>query len=153
MDFKDYYQILGVSPSADEKEIKRTFRKLAREHHPDVNPGDKAAEERFKDINEAYQVLSDPEQRRKYDTMRTDYQRWQQTGGRSQDFNWNAWSAQPDEGPQVRYSSMDDLDDLFGGDSPFSDFFTSTFGRAREGRGGGTAGRAPRPRRGRDIEH
>ena len=153
MDFKDYYQILGVSPDADEKEIKRTFRKLARQHHPDVNPGDKAAEEKFKDINEAYQVLSDPEQRKKYDAMRADYRRWQETGGRRQDFDYNAWAAQPDEGVRVRYSNIDDLNDLFGDESPFSDFFTSTFGRTREGRSGRTTSRTPRARRGQDLEH
>ena len=82
MEFKDYYQILGVAPDADEKAIRQAFRKLARQYHPDVNPGDKAAEEKFKAINEANQVLSDPEQRKKYDALRTQYQRWQQ-GGRA----------------------------------------------------------------------
>ncbi len=59
MDFKDYYEILGVSPTADKKAIQQTYRQLARKHHPDVNPGNKDAEEKFKTINEAYQVLSD----------------------------------------------------------------------------------------------
>lgn len=70
MDFKDYYEILGVSPDADEKTIKQTYRKLARHHHPDVNPENKEAEEKFKTINEAYQALSNPEQRKKYDELR-----------------------------------------------------------------------------------
>jgi curved DNA-binding protein len=153
MDFKDYYQILGVSPDATEKEIKKVFRKLARQHHPDVNPGDKTAEEKFKEINEAYQVLSDPEQRTKYDAMRAEYQRWQQSGGRRQDFDWNAWAAQPGEGVRVQYGSIDDLEDLFGGDSPFSDFFTSSFGRARTRDQEGRRGRTARPRRGQDLEH
>ncbi len=146
MEFKDYYQILGVAPDADEKTIRQAFRKLARQYHPDVNPGDKAAEERFKAINEANQVLSDPEQRKKYDALRAQYQHWQQSGGRPQDFNWQAWSAQPDEGVYVRYGTLDDLQDLFGGESPFSDFFTTIFGRAR-----GAEQRTPRPRRGRDL--
>ena len=65
VDYKDYYSILGVNENADEKTIRQAYRKLARKHHPDVNPGDKSAEERFKDINEANEVLSDPEKRRK----------------------------------------------------------------------------------------
>ena len=146
MEFKDYYQILGVSPDADEQAIRQAFRTLARQYHPDVNPGDKAAEERFKVINEAHQVLSDPEQRKKYDALRAQYQRWQQGGRRPQDFNWQAWSAPPGEGAYEYYGSVDDLGDLFGGESPFSDFFTTIFGEAR-----GTE-RAPRARRGRDRE-
>ena len=66
-DFKDYYTILGVSKSADAEEIKKAFRKLARKYHPDMNPGDRAAEAKFKEINEAYEVLSDADKRRKYD--------------------------------------------------------------------------------------
>jgi len=146
MEFKDYYQILGVAPDADEKAIRQAFRKLARQYHPDVNPGDKAAEEKFKEINEANQVLSDPEQRKKYDALRTQYQRWQQGGRRPQDFNWQDWSAPPGEGVYEHYASTDDLQDLFGDESPFSDFFSTIFGRARG------AERAPRPRRGRDRE-
>lgn len=76
-DFKDYYQILGVSRDADEKEIKAAYRKLARKYHPDVNPGDKAAEEKFKQINEAYQVLSDPEKRAAYDRYGEQWQAYQ----------------------------------------------------------------------------
>ena len=69
MDFKDYYSTLGVAKTATDKEIKQAYRKLARKHHPDVNPGDKAAEARFKEINEAYEVLSDPDKRKKYDEL------------------------------------------------------------------------------------
>jgi curved DNA-binding protein len=146
MEFKDYYQVLGVAPDADEKAIRQAFRKLARQYHPDVNPGDKAAEEQFKAINEANQVLSDPEQRKKYDALRTQYQRWQQGGRRPQDFNWQEWSASPGEGVYEQYGSFDNLDDLFGGESPFSDFFSTIFGGARR------AQQTPRPRRGRDQE-
>ena len=93
MDFKDYYEILGVSPNADEKTIKQAYRKLARQYHPDLNPGNKEAEEKFKSINEAYQALSNSEQRKKYDELRAQYQRWQQTGGQPRDFNWQNWTA------------------------------------------------------------
>src|SRR5512137_128742 len=95
MDFKDYYEILGVPPNADKKVIQQTYRQLARKYHPDVNPRNKEAEEKFKTINEAYQVLSNPEQRKKYDELRVQYQQYQQTGGRQQDFDWQHWSASP----------------------------------------------------------
>ena len=146
MDFKDYYEILGVPPDADEKTIKQTYRKLARQYHPDVNPGNKEAEEKFKTINEAYQALSNPEQRKKYDELRAQYQQWQQTGRRPQDFNWGDWAAQPGENPNVRYATPEDLEDLFGSESPFSDFFTSIFGQTR-----GQA-RPRGPRKGQDVE-
>ena len=84
MDFKDYYATLGVTKTASEKEIKQAFRKLARKFHPDVNPGDKAAEARFKEINEANEVLGDPEKRKKYDELGANwrmYEQAQQGGG------------------------------------------------------------------------
>src|SRR5205814_8484016 len=87
MDFKDYYATLGVNKSATEKDIKQAFRKLARKHHPDVNPGDKAAEAKFKEINEAYEVLGDPEKRKKYDELGANwrmYEQAQRTGGAGQ---------------------------------------------------------------------
>ncbi len=146
MDFKDYYDILGVSPNADEKTIKQTYRKLARQYHPDVNPGDKEAEEKFKSINEAYQVLSNAEQRKKYDEMRVQYQQWQQSGTQGRDFNWQNWSAQPGQNANVRYATAEDLEDLFGDENPFSDFFTSIFGQTR-----GQA-RPAGPRKGQDVE-
>src|SRR5919206_1514694 len=76
VDYKDYYKILGVSKDANEKEIKQAYRKLARKYHPDVNPNNKEAEEKFKEINEANEVLSDPEKRKKYDEMSTYYQQY-----------------------------------------------------------------------------
>jgi len=148
MDFKDYYKVLGVEPGADAKAIKSAYRKLARQHHPDVNPGDKSAVEKFKEINEGYQVLSDPEQRKKYDEMRAQYQQWQQQGGRPQDFNWQQGGAPPAGGARGGYASSEDLADMFGADSPFSNFFQSNFGRGRGPRDG-----TPRPRRGRDLEY
>jgi curved DNA-binding protein len=171
MDFKDYYSTLGISPQADAKAIRQAFRQLARKVHPDVNPGNKEAEEKFKTINEAYQVLSDAEQRKKYDELRAQYQQWQQTGGSQQDFDWQNWSAssagtgagssragtgassQPDQGARVQYASAEDLEDLFGSASPYSDFFTNIFGQ-RPGVGKGRGRGAPAsPRRGRDVEY
>ena len=80
MDFKDYYSTLGVAKTATEKEIKQAYRKLARKHHPDVNPGDKSAEARFKEINEAYEVLGDPEKRKKYDELGANWRMYEQAG-------------------------------------------------------------------------
>lgn len=149
MDFKDYYEILGVPPNADKKVIQQTFRKLARKYHPDVNPGNKEAEEKFKTYNEAYQVLSDAKQRKKYDEVRAQYQQWQQAGGQKQDFDWQNWSAEPGKGARAQTVNAEDLEDLFGSDSPYSDFFSSLFGQTRKsGRGA-----APGPRRGRDVEY
>src|SRR5262252_8496961 len=78
MDFKDYYSILGVSKTASDKDLKQAFRKLARKFHPDVNPGDKAAEAKCKEINEAYEVLGDPEKRRKYDELGANWRMYEQ---------------------------------------------------------------------------
>jgi curved DNA-binding protein len=149
VDFKDYYAVLGVGPEADAKTIKQAYRKLARQYHPDVNPENKDAEEKFKALNEANQVLSDPEQRKKYDALRADYLHWQQSGGRrpEQAYDWQRWNARPGDGVHVQYSSPEDMEDLFGAQSPFSDFFSSIFGQA-------AAREQPsRPRRGRDIEY
>jgi curved DNA-binding protein len=153
MEYKDYYKTLGLDKNATEKEIKRAFRRLAREHHPDMNPGDPQAEERFKEINEAYEVLSDPEKRRKYEQLGADWQRWQKTGGRPGDFDWSRWAtAGPGEGVHVRYGTPEDLESLFGGGSPFSDFFSQIFG-GRSGRGApGGFEHQTRPRRGQDYE-
>jgi curved DNA-binding protein len=144
MEFKDYYAVLGVPADADDKTIRQAYRKLARQFHPDVNPGDKQAEDRFKEISEAYEALSDPEKRQNYEALRQQYQHWQQQGGR-RDFNWQNWQATPGERVYTRTVSPDDLENLFGTDSPFSDFFGTTFGQ-------GTRGRARRRRRGRDSD-
>jgi curved DNA-binding protein len=153
MDYKDYYGILGVPPDADRKAIQRAFRQLARKHHPDVNPGNTEAEEKFKAINEAYEVLSDAEKRKKYDELRVQYQQWQQTGGRQQDYDWQNWSARPGQGAHVRYGNPEDQEDLFGSESPYSDFFNSIFGQARRSGRGNGPGTPPSPRRGRDVEY
>lgn len=155
MDYKDYYKILGVDKNATEKEIKAAYRKLARKYHPDMNPNNTQAEARFKEINEANEVLSDSAKRAKYDQLGADWQRWQQRGGGPGDFNWGQYTTGANgEQVHVHYASAEDLEDLFGG-SPFSDFFTSIFG----GMGGGQGSRSggfeyrPQPRSGQDFEH
>jgi curved DNA-binding protein len=138
MEYKDYYKILGVERNASEAEIKSTFRKLALQYHPDRNPGNSEAEEKFKEINEAYEVLSDPEKRARYEQLGDSYSRWQQRGGQG-NFNWNDWTRAQGQGGGVQYD-VGDLNDLFGG-AGFSDFFNSIFGGAG-GMGGVPGGRA-----------
>jgi curved DNA-binding protein len=158
MEYKDYYQTLGVSRDVDEKELRKAFRRLARKYHPDVNPNDPEAEERFKEINEAYEVLADSEKRQKYDQLGAEWNRYQQTGGRPGDFDWGRWqSGAPGEGQRVhvRYGTPEDLQDLFGGGSSFSDFFGQIFGGMRGASPGNNPGGfeyQARPQRGRDVE-
>lgn len=161
MDFKDYYATLGLTKSATEKDIKQAFRKLARKYHPDVNPGDKSAEARFKEINEANEVLSDPEKRRKYDELGSNWRQYEaaaSAGGGP--FGGTAggpgqWSWSSGEGG-FRTMTEEEMSEMFGGgDSPFSDFFQTFFGGGRpasapgERRGRGRA----RQQKGRDVEH
>ncbi|HJR80797.1 MAG TPA: DnaJ domain-containing protein, partial [Anaerolineales bacterium] len=117
MDYKDYYKILGVDRKAKEDDIRKAYRKLAMQYHPDRNPGNKQAEERFKEINEAYQVLSDPQKRAHYDRLGSDYSRWQRRGAPG-DFNWDQYGGFPG-GTRV---DADDMQDIF------SDFFRTIFG-------------------------
>lgn len=147
VDFKDYYALLGVSKGATGKEIKQAFRKLARKYHPDVNPGDVSAEAKFKELNEANEVLGDAVKRRKYDELGA---------------NWRAYENAPPRtgapsGGGFRTMSEEDMADMFGGgDVPFSDFFKTFFGGVTDdaGPGGERAHRTrTRNRKGRDIEH
>src|SRR4030042_6336184 len=93
MKYKDSYKILGVDRTAADKEIKRAYRKLARKFQPDVNPDNKEAEEKFKGINEAHEVLSDPDKRTKYDQLGADWQQWQRMGRDPGNFDWSQWFA------------------------------------------------------------
>jgi DnaJ-class molecular chaperone len=157
VEFKDYYSTLGVTKTASEKEIKQAFRKLARKHHPDVNPGDKAAETKFKEINEAYEVLGDPAKRKKYDELGANWRMYEQAGaggGAGGPFGGAQWNVNVGGSPGgFRTMSQEEMQEMFGDTSPFSDFFTTFFGGGFETgpapRGGGRA----RQRVGRDVEH
>jgi curved DNA-binding protein len=151
MEYKDYYKILGVDRAASEEVIKRTYRKLARQLHPDVNPGDEAAESRFKGINEAYQVLGDPEKRAKYDRLGSSWNRWQKAGHDPGSYDWSQWASPGGAHNRRVRIDLSDLDDLLGGGAGgFSSFFDALFGGGAPG-----ARRADphnRPTRGRDLE-
>jgi curved DNA-binding protein len=126
MEYKDYYKVLGVDRKASEEEIRKAYRKLAKQYHPDYNPNNKQAEERFKEINEAYEVLSDAKKRSHYDRLGSDYSQWQRRGTPG-DFNWDQYGGFPGGAR----ANMDDLNDMFGGSGGgFSDFFQTIFGMA-----------------------
>jgi curved DNA-binding protein len=161
MDYKDYYKIMGVDKKATAKDIKAAYRKLARQHHPDVNPGNKQAEAKFKEINEAYEVLGDEAKRKKYDELGAhwkDYEQWQKSGGEAggQPFDWNKYGfsrgARRGGGAQYQTMTEEDMQNLFGDSGPFSGFYNSFFG---DEPGMGPRGRSrttARARRGQDFE-
>jgi curved DNA-binding protein len=130
MNYRDYYKVLGVERKATEKDIKSAYRRLAQQFHPDKNPGDDRAEDKFKEINEAYEVLGDPQKRAKYDRLGASYAQWERTGHAGAGFDFSQWaSGAGSRGP----GSAQDLNDLFAEGGGFSDFFTSLFGGAGTG--------------------
>src|SRR5579885_2405862 len=136
---RDYYEVLGVPRTATEKEIKTAYRRLARKYHPDLNPGDKTAESRFKELQAAYDVLSDPEKRKKYDQFGPNWEHVSQAGAAG--FGTN--------GPHVEFN--------YGNATDFSDILNDLFGGLGGGFGGvgsrsGRTGFRPRPRAGEDVE-
>ena len=141
-DFKDYYKILGVEKTSSTDEIKKAYRKLAVKYHPDKNPGDKAAEEKFKEINEANEVLSDPEKRKKYDELSSNFNNYRQGGSRAEDFDWSRWGNAKGSG----FASHTGGEEMFGNGGDFSDFFESIFGGS-----GGFQTRTKGPRKGSDY--
>lgn len=152
MEYKDYYKILGVDKSATQDEIKKAYRKLAMKHHPDRNAGNKSSEEKFKEITEANEVLSDPEKRKKYDTLGANWNQYQHTGGGQgfDDFftNFGRGGRQSASGSTYEYSG--NINDIFGdlGGGGFSDFFESFFG----GSGAGFGGRTQQQKTAIDVE-
>ncbi|MEX0994050.1 MAG: J domain-containing protein, partial [Balneolaceae bacterium] len=145
MEYKDYYKIMGVDRDASQKEIKKQYRKLASEYHPDKNPDDPKAEKKFKELGEAYEVLKDPEKRKLYDRVGSDWKKYQQAGHSANDFDWSRYTGQGTgrgRGRGQQYRVNMDFEDLFGGQqrqqgrggSPFSSFFETLFG------GGGFGG-------------
>ena len=153
MDFKDYYATLGVAKTATDKEIKQAYRKLARKHHPDLNPGNKAAEAKFKEINEANEVLGDPDKRKKYDELGSNWRMYeQQAASGGNPFG----GAAPGQG-SYRTMTPEEMEELFGDRTPFSDFFNTFFGGEGFSRASGArdARGTSRTRRrvGRDVEN
>lgn len=165
MEFRDYYSILGVKKGASKDEIKKSYRKLARKYHPDVNPNDSEALKKFKQVGEAYEVLSNDENRKLYDQAGADWKRYKQAGAQSGDFNWQQWAnRQRAQKHQHAYSQSGETP--FGAED-FSDFFEHIFGGGqpfrhsqKRGASSGPFGGAPfewqtqtppKPEKGKDL--
>ena len=149
MEFKDYYKVLGVEKTATKGEISKAFRKLAVKYHPDKNPNNKAAEEKFKEITEAHEVLSDPEKRKKYDALGSNWNQYQTSGGGFEDF-FSQFGGGRRGGTTFEYSG--DFEDLFGRTSGFSDFFENFFGNRGSGSGSDFFGSQMHKEKGQDYE-
>jgi len=151
MDYKDYYKTLGVQKNASQDEIKKAYRKLALKYHPDKNPNDKQAEEKFKEIGEAWEVLRDPEKRKKYDQLGSNWKQYQQAGAGAEGYGgFGGFGGRTSPGGGTYYYEGD-LGDIFGSQGEgFSDFFKSFFG----GMGGSRPrqGRSPRQSRGANVQ-
>lgn len=139
MEYKDYYKILELNKNASKEDIKKQYRKLARKYHPDLNPNNKEAEEKFKNINEAHEVLSDDEKRKKYDALGADWKRYEQAGAGGGGFDWSKYARQNQgQGGGGGYTSYE------GDFGNFSDFFSSIFGGGGAGFGGAASGQRSR---------
>jgi curved DNA-binding protein len=125
MEYKDYYEFLSVEPDTNVEDIKKAYRKLARKYHPDVNPNDEAARQRFNEINEANEVLTDPAKRAKYDQLTASWQAYQQTASEN-DFDWSQWITDAVTGSPVNLDEI--LRSRGGRSTDFSDFFEAVFG-------------------------
>jgi curved DNA-binding protein len=132
MNYKDYYSILGVAKSATADEIRKAYRKLALRYHPDKTKGDKAANEKFMEINEANQVLSDPDKRKKYDEFGADWKQYEEAGARQGGFDWSKYAAAGAGGAQKQRMSAEDFESMFGSGEDM-DLFDLLFGE-RSGR-------------------
>jgi DnaJ-class molecular chaperone len=155
MDYRDYYSILGIAKTATDKDIKAAYRRLARKWHPDLNPKNRAeSEKRFKEINEANEVLSDSEKRKKYDELGSNwkqYEQYQRAGGQNQGpFQWGGGGFGQQGGGQYHTMTQEELEQMLGGGGGgFSDFFNMFFG----GGGQRTQQSTRRARRGQDYEY
>ena len=150
MEYKDYYKILGVEKTATQDEIKKAYRKLAMKHHPDRNAGKKSSEEKFKEITEANEVLSDPDKRKKYDTLGSNWNQYRNTGGQGfDDFYTHFGGGKRQSGSGSSYEFNGNINDIFGNaGGGFSDFFESFF----SGSGGGFGGRTQQQKTAIDVE-